>query len=119
MATTFKANGHTRSITVPTGGATGGDCYVTRSGASGEVGVWLDDYSAADTGVLMMSGVHTLTKATGTGTSITNGATVYWDDSGNVVTTTATGNTLLGTAVAAASTSAASVDVLLNNRPAS
>lgn len=116
MATNYLGAGHRRTKTVPTGGATKGDINVTRSGADGECGVWLDSYDAATTGVLLMSGIFSLPKAPG---AIAAGARVYWDDASNVVETSATGNSKLGTCVAAATTAATTVQVLINDRPAS
>lgn len=43
-------------------------------------------------------GVFDLPKATGTGTDVTAGTKLYWDDANKRVTKTASGNTLVGTA---------------------
>lgn len=56
-------------------------------------------------------GVFDLPKATG---AVSQGAKVYWDATNSVVTTTATGNTLLGAATQAAQSADATARVLLN-----
>lgn len=59
-----------------------------------------------------MAGVYDLTKATGE--AWTAGALVYWDDTAKNVTTTATANTLIGAALAAAASGATTGRVRLN-----
>jgi predicted RecA/RadA family phage recombinase len=56
-------------------------------------------------------GVFDLPKAAG---AITQGAKVYWDNTAKNVTTTASGNSLIGAAVAAAANGASTVRVRLN-----
>jgi predicted RecA/RadA family phage recombinase len=56
-------------------------------------------------------GVFELPKATG---AISQGAKVYWDNTAKNVTTTASGNSLIGAAVSAALSGAATVRVRLN-----
>jgi predicted RecA/RadA family phage recombinase len=65
-------------------------------------------------GSLAVDGVFDFAKATGGGTAITAGATVYWDDTNNVATTTATGNKLIGKCVQAAVDAAATVRVRMS-----
>lgn len=62
-------------------------------------------------GSLATTGVFTFAKDS---TDITAGAVVYYDDSADAVTITASGNTIIGVAIAAAGTSASTVDVRLN-----
>jgi len=57
-------------------------------------------------------GVFTLPKVSAQ--AITVGAKVYWDDTAKLVTTTATSNTLIGVAVAAAANPSADVAIRLN-----
>ena len=57
-----------------------------------------------------ITGVLELPKAAG---AITQGAAVYWDNTAKNVTTTATGNTLIGAAVLAASSGAATARIRL------
>ncbi len=66
--------------------------------------------SGADV-VLTVAGVFDLPKAA---VALTVGATVYWDNSAKAVTTTASGNTKIGVAVAAALSGAATGRVRLN-----
>lgn len=67
--------------------------------------------AAAGTQVpLRRFGVFTLPKATG---AITLGATLYWDDTNKVVTTTAAGNIKIGAAVTAQASGDASVRLVL------
>ena len=61
---------------------------------------------------LNLVGVHELPKVSAQ--AITVGAKVYWDDTAKLVTTTATSNTLIGVAVAAAANPSATVAVRLN-----
>jgi predicted RecA/RadA family phage recombinase len=71
----------------------------------GLVGVALQAIPANTVGSLAVAGVFDFVKATGSGTAITAGASVYWDASNQVATTTSSGNTLIGKAVKAASIS--------------
>ena len=64
------------------------------------------------TGTVATTGVFTFGKDA---TDITAGAVVYYDDSADAVTITASGNTTIGVAIAAAGTSATTADVRLNN----
>lgn len=64
------------------------------------------------TGVFTTQGVYELAKAGSQ--AWTEGAKVYWDNTNKVVTTTASGNTLIGCAIAAADTAATTGIVRLN-----
>jgi len=75
------------------------------------VGVAKLDIKANTLGALAVAGVFDFAKATGGGTAITAGASVYWDDTNNVATTTATGNKLIGKCVKAAADADATVRV--------
>ena len=57
---------------------------------------------AGKLGALAVRGVFDVTKATGSDTDMDAGAKVYWDASNQRATKTASGNTLMGKAVAAA-----------------
>lgn len=59
--------------------------------------------------VAVTGGVYTLGKDN---SDIADGATLYWDDTNSVVTTTASTNKKIGIAMEAAGTGATSVDVL-------
>ncbi len=78
------------------------------------VGVAKLDIKANTLGALAVAGVFDFAKATGGGTAITAGANVYWDDTNNVVTTTATGNKLIGKCVKAAADADATVRVRMS-----
>lgn len=78
------------------------------------VGVARTPIAANALGSLAVDGVFDFAKATGAGTAITAGANVYWDDTNNVATTTATGNKLLGKCVKAAADGAATVRVRMS-----
>lgn len=54
---------------------------------------------------LVTEGMFDLAKATGAGTAFTVGAKAYWDNTNKVVTPVSSGNTLIGVATLAASTS--------------
>lgn len=84
------------------------------------LGVAEGDIANGGTGVLAMTGVHTVRKATG---AITQGAALYWDADGNPVggasgagalTTTSTDNTLAGYAFKAAGSSDTTVEIKIN-----
>jgi predicted RecA/RadA family phage recombinase len=66
------------------------------------VGVAKLDIAANAQGALAVTGVFDFAKATGGGSAIAIGATVYWDDTNNVITTTSVGNKLAGKCVKAA-----------------
>lgn len=86
--------------------------------ASGDViimgaiaGVAKTDIADGKTGAVHITGVYSLPKASG---AIGQGVKLYWSAANSNVTTTASGNTLIGVAAAAALTADASVPVLLN-----
>lgn len=74
------------------------------------VGVAVRPLTANRLGELVVNGVVSVEKATG---AISAGALVYWDNTNQVATTTASGNTLMGKAIRAAASGDARVDVLL------
>lgn len=78
------------------------------------VGVAKLDIKANTLGALAVAGVFDFAKATGGGTAITAGANVYWDDTNNVATTTASGNKLIGKCVKAAADADATVRVRMS-----
>ncbi len=78
------------------------------------VGVARTPLAANTLGSLAVAGVFDFAKATGGGTAISAGANVYWDDTNNVATTTATGNKLIGKVVKAAADADATVRVRMN-----
>lgn len=78
------------------------------------VGVATRPIPADTPGGLAVEGVFDFAKATGGGTAVTAGALVYWDDTANQATTTATGNKLLGKCVRAAADADTAVRVRLS-----
>lgn len=99
--------GDTITVAAPTGGANSGDGVLIGSlfgvaTASAAEGADLE---------LRLTGVVELPKAAG---AVTQGAKVYWDDTNRNVTTTATGNTLIGCAVLAAAPGDALIRLRLN-----
>ena len=78
------------------------------------VGVARTPIAANALGSLAVDGVFDFAKATGGGTAITAGANVYWDDTNNVATTTATGNKLIGKCVKAAADADTTVRVRMS-----
>lgn len=65
-------------------------------------------------GSVATGGVWDVAKATGNGTSVAAGASLYWDNANSVVTTSSNGTVACGYAVAAATNAASSVQLKLN-----
>ena len=76
------------------------------------VGVVLRPLAAGELGALAVDGIFDFTK--NTGFAYTVGTILYWDDTNNVVTTTATGNKQIGKVVRAAATTDTTVRVRLS-----
>lgn len=111
----YRGNGRRLNKTVPTGGVSSGEGVVIRSGASGCIGIWVDDYSAAANGVVAMSGLHEVDCAA---IAISQGDLVYWDVADGEVNKSATGNTLAGyCAISKATTAGRLVTIMLNGIP--
>ena len=75
-------------------------------------GVAVDDALTGANVVLVREGVFTMPKTSAQ--AWTQGAKIYWDDTNKVCTTTATANTLVGVALAAAANPSATGEVLLD-----
>lgn len=109
MSTTFHNEGKRMPYTNATSATiSSGDVVVLTD----MIGIAIADIAASDTGVLDVSGVHLLDKASG---AITQGQQLYWDASSENLTTSSTGNEKAGRAWAAASTAATTAYVLLNS----
>ncbi len=78
------------------------------------IGVAKTPIAANKLGSLAVEGIFDCPKATGTGSGIAVGTTVYWDATNSVVTATAQGNKLLGKTVAAAADADTTVRVRLH-----
>lgn len=63
------------------------------------VGIAVAAVANGETGLANLGGVYSVAKAASQAWTV--GAKVYWDNTGKVFTTTASGNTLAGTAVVA------------------
>ena len=94
----------------PSSAVTAGDVIVQGS----LVGVAKLDIAANRQGALAVEGVFDFPKATGAGSGIAVGITVYWDATAHQATATATNNTLLGKTVKAAADADASVRVRMS-----
>ena len=76
------------------------------------LGVALADIANGATGSVQVEGVFTVTKL---GTDVVAaGALLYWDNTNKRLTTTASGNTLSGFAVAAAGSGVTTVNIKIN-----
>ena len=88
-----------------------GAIVAIRTGTTGQCGIAVNDIAGSGgTGELAVEGVFRLSKASG---AISRGALVYRNSSGTV-TATSTSNTLIGYALASATTAATTVDVDLD-----
>ena len=76
------------------------------------VGVARGPIKSGQLGVLAVEGVFDFTK--NTGVAYTAGQLLYWDDTNNVVTDTATGNKQIGKAIRAAASGDTTARVRLN-----
>lgn len=101
----FIQPGDVITVAAPVGGAVSGAGVLINA----LFGIAMRDAVEGEDVPLQISGVVDLPKATG---ALATGAKVYWDATNHNVTATATGNTLIGVAVAAA----ASGDVLTRLR---
>jgi predicted RecA/RadA family phage recombinase len=77
------------------------------------IGIATKPIKANQLGALAVEGVFDFAKATSGGSALAAGTSVYWDDTANVVTITATGNKLIGKVVRAAADADATVRVRL------
>ena len=104
---TFIADGKYIDHT-PAGALASGDVVV-----QGDlVGVVLRPLAAGELGALAVDGVFDFAK--NTGVAFTVGTILYWDDTNNVVTSTATGNKQIGKVVSAAASADTTVRMRLS-----
>lgn len=104
MATNYVQKGDRLTAPAPSGGAVSGTAYLL--GAL--FGVCETSAAEGVDTVFVLVGVWSLPKASGT---VTVGANLYWDNTAKNLTTTASGNTLVGQAFAAAQSGDAVVSV--------
>lgn len=107
MATNYIQEGKALNYTPSGADVASGDFLLI--GAIGAVAK--TDIADGKTGAVHIYGVFSIPKATG---AVTQGAKLYWDASESEVTTTATDNTLIGVAAAAAASGDSNAQVLLN-----
>ena len=108
-AATFVQDGSSIDYT-PASDVAAGDVVVQND----LVGIAKQPIAAGALGALAVVGVFEVPKATGAGTAIGAGAKVYWDAANSQATSSATGNTYMGKAVAAAGDDDATVRVRLS-----
>lgn len=99
--------GNTLTLPAPAGGITSGAGALIGS----IFGIAAKDAAAGELVAFCVTEVWTLPKAAG---AVTVGAKLYWDATNKVVTTTASGNTLIGAATEAALAGDAVATVRLN-----
>lgn len=103
----YVQEGKTLAFTTPTGGVTSGQAIL--------VGVLLAiavaDYAETVVGQYAVRGVFSIVKVTTD--VIAEGVALYWDDTAKKLTVTASGNTKVGYATAAAGNGATTVNILL------
>lgn len=107
MATNFVQPGEVVTLTAP---------YQRNAGQAAKIGtiigVAVSTIASGARGEFALTGVWTLTKATGA--AWTEGALIYWDDTARNCTTTSTSNTRIGVAAAAAASGDTTGVVRLN-----
>nr|BDD46845.1 hypothetical protein 11 [bacterium] len=74
-------------------------------------GIAISDIADGETGAVRIAGVFSIPKAA---VAVTQGAKLYWNTTNSNLTTTASGNTLVGVAAKAAASGDANVNLLLN-----
>lgn len=107
MATNFVQEGKTLDYTASGADVASGEFVVV--GILG--GVAKTAIADGKTGAVCICGVFSVAKASG---AVTQGAKLYWNSSNSNLTTTASGNTLVGVAAAAAASGDSTVKILLN-----
>ena len=91
-----------------------GDVVVVRSGATGMIGVAIDDIAASGTGPVAIEGVFKITKSTATATGIFSvGDSLYWDVAGGHINSQASANVPAGICMEAAAAAATTVKIKL------
>ena len=107
MATNYIQEGKSLNYTPSGASVASGDFILL--GAIGAIAK--TDIADGKTGAVHVTGVFSVVKATG---AVTQGAKLYWNSTNSNLTTTATGNTIVGIAAAAAASGDANVNILLN-----
>lgn len=107
MATNYVQEGKTLDYTPSGADVASGEFVVI--GVIG--GVAKSAIADGKTGAVHICGVFSVAKASG---AVTQGAKLYWNSSNSNLTTTASGNTLVGVAAEAAASGDATAKLLLN-----
>ncbi len=107
MATNYIQDGKILNYT-PSGSSVVSGAVVVMGNIAG---IALTDIADGATGAVQISGVFSLPKASG---AITLGAKLYWDSTNSNLTTTASGNTIIGVAASAQASGDTTVNLLLN-----
>lgn len=103
----YTQNGDAITLTAPYAVSSGGGVLVGKI-----FGIAADDAASGAAVTLKRGGVVTHAKTSAQAWTV--GALIYWDDTNKVFTTTASGNTLVGAAMAAAANPSATGSVLLD-----
>ncbi len=106
MATNYVQDGKVLNYTAGANITSGSFVLVGVIGA-----VATTDIANGKVGAVQICGVFSIPKASG---AVTQGAKLYWDATNSVLTTTASGNTIVGVAAEAAASGDATVKILLN-----
>ena len=107
MATNYIQEGKSLNYTPSGADVASGDFLVV--GAIGAVAK--TDIADGKIGAVHICGVFSVAKASG---AVTQGAKLYWNSTNSNLTTTASGNTIVGVAAEAAASGDATVKLLLN-----
>lgn len=107
MATNYIQEGKALNYTPSGADVSSGDLVVIGTIA----GIAKTDIADGKTGAVHISGVFSVAKASG---AVSQGAKLYWSSANSNLTTTASGNTLVGVAAAAALSGDATIPLLLN-----
>ena len=107
MATNYVQEGKTLDYTASGADIKSGDFVLMGAIA----GIAKTDIADGKTGAVHVSGVFSIAKATG---AITQGQKLSWNNTNKNLTTTASGNTIVGVAAAPAASADASAKLLLN-----
>lgn len=107
MATNYIQDGKTLNYTASGADISSGDFVLV--GVLG--GIAQTDIADGKTGAVCVAGVFSVPKASG---AISQGAKLYWNATNGNLTTTATGNTIVGVAARAAASGDSHVDIMLN-----
>lgn len=105
----YVESGETLTVAAPYAVASGAGALITTL-----FGVAQADAASGASVVLVTRGVFDLAKTSAQAWAV--GAAIYWDDTNKVATTTSSGNTRIGTAVAAAANPSATGRVFVSPR---